>query len=66
MTVTVHFLITFSSFLLENKNFFTFEVIQYGGGHFGTFNGGSSNFYIATVFYKHDAVELNLRPFFSF
>ena len=49
MTMTIHFLITFSSFLLENKNFVTFQVLENGSGYSGTGNGRSTHFDITVI-----------------
>ena len=51
--MSVQFLITFSSFLLENKNFVTLEVFENGSGNGSTVNGGGTNFYRTNQFEPH-------------
>ena len=65
MTVAIQFLITFSSFFLENKNFVTFEVFENGSGYGSTVNGRRTHFYITVVSDQHHAVEFHLGSFFS-
>ena len=47
--MSIQFLITFSSFLLENENFVTFQVLENGSGHAGTGNGRRTHFDITVI-----------------
>ena len=44
LAMPIQRLVTFSSFLLENKYFVAFEMFEDGGGDFCTCNGGGTHF----------------------
>jgi len=65
LTMAIQFLITFSSFLLENKNFVTFKMFEDGSGYGSTINGRRTHFHITVVTDQHHAIEFHLGSFFS-
>lgn len=63
LTMTVQFLITFSSFLFENKNFIAFDMRENFGNHLCTLDYRRTHSNLAVVVDEHHFFEFHFTAF---
>ena len=66
LTMTVQFLVTFSAFLFEDKNFVVFQMSEYFNRDLRTSNNRGSDGNFTTIIHQHYLVEIYIFTFFCF